>query len=111
MQHSVSFICAKFGIPNLSQSVDIGQNPYGGISDLRISGQSFINKNCHDSRTSHGIDMKLWPVTKFEKRNMATLEKFGYDVIMENCDVIVFCDLWPTCSHLEAGFRTHDLQT
>ena len=38
-------ICAKFGIPNLPQSPDIGENSDEGISDFRISGQSLINKN------------------------------------------------------------------
>lgn len=32
-----------------------------------ISGQSFINKNCHDS--NNGIGMKLGPATRFDKRN------------------------------------------
>ena len=61
--------CAKFGIPNLPQSPDIGQNWYGDISNFRISGQSFKNENCRNSRTSHDIDMKLGPVTKLDKRN------------------------------------------
>ena len=65
-------ICANFGIPNLTQPRDIGQNSDGGISDFRISGQSFINENCHNSRTSDDIDMKLGPVTKNDKRKTAT---------------------------------------
>ena len=47
-------ICAKFGIPNLSQSPDIG-----GISDFRISGQPLINKNCYNSRTSNDLIWNL----------------------------------------------------
>ena len=39
--HSIRDIHAKFGIHNLSQSPDIGQNSDGGISGFRISGQSF----------------------------------------------------------------------
>ena len=31
-------IRAKFGIPNSPESLDIGQNSDGGISDFRISG-------------------------------------------------------------------------
>ena len=50
---------AKFGIPNLLRSPDIGQNSDGGISDFRISGQSLIKENCHNYRTSDDIDMKL----------------------------------------------------
>ena len=57
------------GIPNLPQSPDIGQNSGGGISDFQISGQSLIKVNCHNSRTSDDIDMKLGPVTKLDKRN------------------------------------------
>ena len=60
---------AKFGITNSPQSLDIGQNSDGVISDFQISGQSFVSKNCRNSRTSHDIDMKLGPVTKPDKRN------------------------------------------
>ena len=42
--HSIRDIHATFGIHNLSQSPDIGQNSDGGISDFRISGQSLIKK-------------------------------------------------------------------
>ena len=51
----------------------------GGISDFRISGQSFINENCHNSGSSHDINTKLGPVTELDKRNMANLEKFDED--------------------------------
>ena len=33
--------------------------------------------------------MKLGPVTKLDKRNKTTSEKFGHDVMSANCDVIV----------------------
>ena len=42
------------------------------ISDFQIYGQSFIKRNCHNSRTSDYIDMKLGPVTKLVKKNKAT---------------------------------------
>ena len=51
-------ISAKFGIPNLLQSKDIRQNPEEDISNFWISGQYCINK--------------LGPVTKVDKRNMAS---------------------------------------
>ena len=54
-----------------------------------ISGQSLIKENCHNSRTSGDIDMKLGPVTKLEKRNKATSKNFDYDVMSGNCDIIV----------------------
>ena len=34
--------------------------------------------------------MKLGPVTKIDKRNTATSRKFDDDVMLANCDVIVF---------------------
>ena len=45
---------------------------FGGTCGFRIYGQWFINKNCHNSRTRHYIDMNLVPVTRPEKRNKAT---------------------------------------
>ena len=71
-KYFVRDICAKFGIPNLLQSPDFGQNSNGGISDFQISGQSLIEENCYNSRTSDDIDMKLGPVTDFDKRNNRT---------------------------------------
>ena len=39
---------SNFIIPNLPQFPDIGQNSDKGTSDFQISGQSFINKKCHN---------------------------------------------------------------
>ena len=69
-------IRAKFGILNLPQSPGIGQNSDGDISDIRISGQSLLRENYHNSRTSDDIDMKLGPVTKLDKRNKTTSKNF-----------------------------------
>ena len=69
----IRYICAKFGIPKLPQSPDIGQNSDMGISNIWISGQPILNRNCRNSRTSNDIQMKLKPVTKLDKRNTATL--------------------------------------
>ena len=54
-------------MPNLvsitfPQSLDIGQTSDAGISDFRTSGQSLIKENCHNSKASDDIDMKLGPV-------------------------------------------------
>ena len=74
-------------MPNLvsitcpTQSPDIGQTSDGGISDFRISGQSLIKENCHNSRTSDDINMKLGPVTKLDKKNKTTSENFDDDVM------------------------------
>ena len=46
-------------------------------------------KNCHNSRTSDGIDMKLGPVTKPDKSNKTTSKKFYVEFVSEICDVIV----------------------
>ena len=52
--------------------LDTGQESDGGISDFRISGHSLIKENCHNSKTSDDIDIKLGPVTKLDTRNMTT---------------------------------------
>ena len=89
----ITDIRAKFGIPNSPQSPDIGQNSDGGISDFRISGQSLIKENGHNSWTSDDIDLKLGSVTKLDKRNKTTLKKFADDLMSKKCDVIVIFDL------------------
>ena len=61
--------------PNLLQFPDIGQNSDRGTSDFRISGQSFIKVNSHNSRTSDDIKMKRGPVTKLDKRNKTMSKK------------------------------------
>ena len=76
-------------IPNLFHSLDIGQNSDGSISDFWISSQSLIKENCHNSRTSDDIGMKLGPRTKLDKRKKTTSKKFDDDAMSENCDVIV----------------------
>ena len=45
------------------------------ISGFRISGQSLTNENFHNSRTIHGIDMKLGSVPKLNKSNKETSKK------------------------------------
>ena len=70
-------IRANFCVPNFAQSPDIRQNSDDGIYDFRNSGQSLIKVNCYNSRTSDDIDIKLGPVTKFDKRNKTTSKKFN----------------------------------
>ena len=53
-------------------------------------GQSFINKNCNNSRTSHDTDMKLGAISKLDKRNKSTSKLFENDFMAANYDVIVF---------------------
>ena len=81
------------------------------ISYFRISAQSLLKENCHNSRTSDDIDMKLGPLTKIDKRNKATSKKkqkkkrrwHNARKLWRNCH---FSDLWPIWSNPEAGFRT-----
>ena len=87
--HFIRNFQAKFDIPNLSQSPDIGQNSDGSISVFWFSGQSIIKENCHNSRTSHDIEMKLGPVTKLNKKNKTASRNFDDDAMSANCDVIV----------------------
>ena len=65
-------IRANFSIPNSRLSLDTGQKSHKCVSDFRVSGQSFIKENGHNSRISHDIDMKLGPITKIDKRNTGT---------------------------------------
>ena len=78
-------MCGKFGIPNLTQFPNIEQNSGGGTSDFRISGQSLIKGNCHNSRTRDDIDMKLGPVTKLDKRKKTTSK----NLTITSCQKIV----------------------
>ena len=68
-------------IPNLLPSPDIEKNPYGCISDFRISGQSIIKGNCHNTRTSNDIDTKLGTIAKLDKGNKTTSTKFDDGVM------------------------------
>ena len=67
----------------MPQSPDIEQNSDGGTSDFRISGESLIKENCHNSRASDDIDMKLGPVTKLDKKNKTTSKEFGDNVMSD----------------------------
>ena len=44
--------------------------------------------NFQNSRTINGIDMKLRPVSKFDKRNTAKSKRFDDDVMSANCSII-----------------------
>ena len=109
-QHFIRDIPAKFGIPNWHQSPDIGQNSDQGIiSDFRSSGQSFINENSHNSRTSLNIDMKLGPITKLDKKNTATSKKFDDDFYWKTVTSLSFLRLMAILKPPESGFWTHGL--
>ena len=65
----------------------------GNVSCFWISGQSFINKNCYNSKTSDDIDMEHRPVTKFNK-GIKKLKKINDAVISVNCDVIAIFQIY-----------------
>ena len=90
--HFIRHILAKISISYSPQSPDIRQNSDGGIFDFRISGQSLIKENCHNSRTSNDTDMKLGPITKLDKRNRTTTKKFGNEVMSKILTPLLF--LW-----------------
>ena len=69
------------------QSPDIGQKS-DGVFPIRISGQSLIKENCHNSRASDDIDIKLGPVTKLDKRNKTMSQKIEDNIMSENCEAI-----------------------
>ena len=81
----------------MSQSLDIGQNSDGGISDFQFSGQSLKKVNCHNSRTSDDIDMKLGSATKPNKRNKTRTKKFEGDIMSENFDVFDIFLIYGKC--------------
>ena len=107
--NSIRNIRAKFGIHNSPQSPGIGQNSDGGISDFRISGQSFTKENCHNLRTCDDIDMKLGPVTKFDKRNKTTSKK----LTMTSCQKIVMSLLffWFLAKLEQSRYRIPDTES
>ena len=74
-KHFIRDIHAKFDIPNSLHSPDIGQSSGCGIFEFQISGQSLTKENCHNSRASDDIDMKLRSVTKLDKRNKPASKK------------------------------------
>ena len=104
-QTFIKDVHAKFGILYSSQFPDIGQNSDGGISDFRISGQSLIKRNCHNSWTSDDIDMKLGSITKPDKTKQRQK-----NMTMTSCQKIVTSlSFFIFLSNLEAGFRMHSL--
>ena len=90
MENVIRIVCIKFSILYSHQSPDLEKNSDGGISDVRISGQSLIKRNCHNSWISDDVDMKLRQVTKLDKRNETTPKKNCNDVMLKNYDALLF---------------------
>ena len=57
------------------EGASILSNSNGGISNFRISRQSLIKGNCHNSRTRDDNGMKLGSVTKLDKSKKTTPNK------------------------------------
>ena len=82
------------------------QNSDRGNFDFRISAQSFIKENCHNSRTGDDIDMKLGPITKFGKRNKTPSKKIDDDVMSETFTSLSF--FWFMANLEQSGSRIVD---
>ena len=96
---SIHNILLETFVPNLVSltrpSLQIlSKNSDGGISNFWILDQSLIKENCHNSRSSDDIDMKLGPVTELNKRNKATSKKFDDDAIYKICGVFVIFHIY-----------------
>ena len=61
-----------------------------GISDFQIFRQSLIKEN----DTSNDIGMKLWPLTKLDKRKKSASKKFDDEVTSETFYVIVIFPIY-----------------
>ena len=87
----------------------LGKTQTGVFPISGISGQSLIKRNCHNSRTSGHINMKLGAVTKIDKRSKAMSRKFDDDARSENCDVIT---IFPIYDQFEqSGSRIPDVES
>ena len=81
--HFIRDIHPKFGILHFPQSLDIAKHFDGGFSNFRISIESLIKRNCHNSRTSDDIDIKLGSATKLDKKKERKSRKFDNDFMLE----------------------------
>ena len=89
--------------------IQIGQNSDEGVSNFQISAQFLIKKNCHDSRTSDDIHMKLWPVTKFYTRNIQRQKKLTMITCGKIVTSLLFFKSLSIWSNPEAIFRMDSL--
>ena len=51
-------------------------------------------ENCHNSRATDKIQMKLGSLTKLEKRHKIMLKKSNDDIMPTNCDVITIFPIY-----------------
>ena len=96
----LSFLSLLF-VPNLgsltrTRSPILDKIPTRVFSISRFLNKAFKNKNCHNSKTSNEIEMKLGPLSKLETRNMKynNAKKFKDEVLSANYDVIVIFPIY-----------------
>ena len=82
----ITIICTKSRFLTLPNLQSLGKTQMGVFPDFRTYDQFFINKNCRNSKINHDIDIKLRPVTKFNKRNTVTSKK---RLVMTSCHQIM----------------------
>ena len=97
---TVIWVCGEGGNSGILQ-----YSVYEGMSDFWISGQSFINENCHNSRTSYDIDMKLWPVTKLDKTNTLTSKNSTITLCQQNLTSLSFFQFMANLQLFGNGIR------
>ena len=89
----------------MPQSPDIEQNSDRGIFNFWISGQSLTKVNCHNSRTSDDIEMKLVPVAKLEKTNKQRQK----NLTMTSCQqIFMSLPFFQFMANLEQSGRRND---
>ena len=74
--------------------------------DFRISGESLITRDYHNSRSSDDIDMKLGSVTKFHKRKETKSKKFDDNFMSEIVKSLSFFQF--TANLEQSGSRIPD---
>ena len=77
----ITIICTKSRFLTLPNLQSLGKTQMGVFPNFRIYDQFFITKNCRNSKINHDIDIKLRPVTKFNKRNNNVKKKISDDVV------------------------------
>ena len=92
--------------PNCPSLQILGKTQTGVFPNSRFLVKSIIKENCHNSRTSDDIDMKLGPITKLYKRNKTTSKNFDEirhaRKLWRHCH---FFNLWPIWSNPGSSSR------
>ena len=90
----------------MPQSSHIWQNSDKGIFDFNISAQSLLKQNCHNTRTSDDINMKLGPVTELDKKNKMKSKKL---TMRSSWQIVTSLSIFQLIANLEqSGSRITD---